>query len=78
VREREDLDERVRLARERLAALEQSLAERGSCRRPLAEQGEQLVLQPSRSMRGASGQLRRRSAIARPRCLLPTLSAAST
>jgi chromosome segregation protein len=48
VREREDLDERVRLARERLAALEQSLAEREGlppAARALAEQGEQLALQ---------------------------------
>ena len=48
VREREDLDARVRLARERLAALEQSLAEREGlppAARALAEQGEQLALQ---------------------------------
>ena len=48
VREREDLDERVRLARERLGALEQSLAEREGlppAARALAEQGEQLALQ---------------------------------
>jgi chromosome segregation protein len=48
VREREDLDARVKLARERLAALEQSLAEREGlppAARALAEQGEQLALQ---------------------------------
>jgi chromosome segregation protein len=47
-REREDLDQRVVLARERLAALEQSLAEREGlppAARALAEQGEQLALQ---------------------------------
>jgi chromosome segregation protein len=48
VREREDLDARVRLARERLTALEQSLAEREGlppAARALAEQGERLALQ---------------------------------
>ena len=48
VREREDLDARVRLARERLTTLEQSLAEREGlppAARALAEQGEQLALQ---------------------------------
>jgi chromosome segregation protein len=48
VREREDLDARVALARERLTALEQSLAEREGlppAARALAEQGERLVLQ---------------------------------
>jgi chromosome segregation protein len=47
-REREDLEARVRLARERLAALEQSLAEREGlppAARALAEEGEQLALQ---------------------------------
>jgi chromosome segregation protein len=48
VREREDLEARVQLARERLAALEQSLAEREGlppAARALAEEGEQLALQ---------------------------------
>ncbi|MGN6798703.1 MAG: chromosome segregation SMC family protein [Gaiellaceae bacterium] len=48
VRERDDLDARVGLARERLAALEQSLAEREGlppAARALAEEGEQLALQ---------------------------------
>jgi chromosome segregation protein len=48
VREREDLDARVELARERLVALEQALAEREGippAARALAEGGEQLVLQ---------------------------------
>jgi chromosome segregation protein len=48
VREREDLEARVRLARERLTALEQSLAEREGlppAARALAEEGEQLALQ---------------------------------
>jgi chromosome segregation protein len=48
VREREDLDARVRLARERLAGLEQSLAEREGlppAARAFAEQGERLALQ---------------------------------
>src|SRR5581483_3334339 len=48
VREHEDLEARVRLARERLAALEQSLAEREGlppAARALAEEGEQLALQ---------------------------------
>ena len=48
VREQEDLEARVRLARERLAALEQSLAEREGlppAARALAEEGEQLALQ---------------------------------
>ncbi len=47
-REQEDVEARVRLARERLAALEQSLAEREGlppAARALAEQGEQLALQ---------------------------------
>ncbi|MDX6450933.1 MAG: chromosome segregation protein [Gaiellaceae bacterium] len=47
-REREDLEARVRLARERLTTLEQSLAEREGlppAARALAEAGEQLVLQ---------------------------------
>jgi len=47
-REREDLEARVRLARERLTALEQSLAEREGippAARALAEEGEQLALQ---------------------------------
>ena len=47
-REREDLEARVSLARERLAALEQSLAEREGlppAARALAEAGEQLALQ---------------------------------
>jgi chromosome segregation protein len=47
-REQEDLEARVRLARERLATLEQSLAEREGlppAARALAEQGEQLALQ---------------------------------
>ena len=48
VRERDDLAARVELARERLAALEQSLAEREGlppAARALAEEGEQLALQ---------------------------------
>jgi len=48
VRERDDLDARVGLARERLTALEQSLAEREGlppAARALAEQGERLALQ---------------------------------
>ncbi|HEV7639886.1 MAG TPA: AAA family ATPase, partial [Gaiellaceae bacterium] len=48
VREREDLEARVSLARERLTTLEQSLAEREGlppAARALAEGGEQLVLQ---------------------------------
>jgi chromosome segregation protein len=48
LREREDLEARVALARERLAALEQSLAEREGlppAARALAEEGEQLALQ---------------------------------
>ncbi|HEY5295050.1 MAG TPA: AAA family ATPase, partial [Gaiellaceae bacterium] len=48
VRERDDLEARVSLARERLAALEQSLAEREGlppAARALAESGEQLALQ---------------------------------
>jgi chromosome segregation protein len=48
MREREDLEARVRLARERLVALEQSLAEREGlppAARALAEEGEQLALQ---------------------------------
>ncbi len=48
VRERDDLEARVRLARERLAGLEQSLAEREGippAARALAEEGEQLALQ---------------------------------
>ncbi len=48
VREQEDLEARVRLARERLLALEQSLAEREGlppAARALAEEGEQLALQ---------------------------------
>ena len=48
VRERDDLRARVELARERLAALEQSLAEREGlppAARALAEEGEQLALQ---------------------------------
>jgi chromosome segregation protein len=48
VREREDLEARVRLARERLTTLEQSLAEREGlppAARALAEEGEQLALQ---------------------------------
>src|SRR5262249_62327593 len=48
VRERDDLDARVKLARERLVALEQSLAEREGlppAARALAEEGEQLALQ---------------------------------
>ncbi len=48
VREQEDLEARVRLARERLIALEQSLAEREGlppAARALAEEGEQLALQ---------------------------------
>ena len=47
-REREDLEARVALARERLTALEQSLAEREGlppAARALAEEGEQLALQ---------------------------------
>jgi chromosome segregation protein len=47
-REREDLEARVRLARERLTTLEQSLAEREGlppAARALAEDGEQLALQ---------------------------------
>jgi chromosome segregation protein len=47
-RERDDLEARVLLARERLAALEQSLAEREGlppAARALAEEGEQLALQ---------------------------------
>ncbi|HTR32718.1 MAG TPA: AAA family ATPase [Gaiellaceae bacterium] len=47
-REHEDLEARVRLARERLAALEQSLAEREGlppAARALAEEGERLALQ---------------------------------
>ena len=48
LRERDDLAARVELARERLVALEQSLAEREGlppAARALAEQGEQLALQ---------------------------------
>jgi chromosome segregation protein len=48
LRERDDLQARVKLARERLAALEQSLAEREGlppAARALAEEGEQLALQ---------------------------------
>ena len=48
VREREDLEARVRLARERLTALEHALAEREGlppAARALAEEGEQLALQ---------------------------------
>src|SRR5262249_30647168 len=48
VRERDDLVARLELARERLAALEQSLAEREGlppAARALAEEGEQLALQ---------------------------------
>jgi chromosome segregation protein len=48
VREQEDLEARVRLAEERLSALEQSLAEREGlppAARALAEEGEQLALQ---------------------------------
>jgi chromosome segregation protein len=48
VRERDDLAERARLARERLTALEQSLAEREGippAARALAEDGERLALQ---------------------------------
>ena len=48
VRERDDLEARVRLAGERLTALEQSLAEREGippAARALAEEGEQLALQ---------------------------------
>ncbi len=47
-RERDDLEARVRLARERLTTLEQSLAEREGippAARALAEEGEQLALQ---------------------------------
>jgi len=47
-RDHEDLEARVRLARERLAALEQSLAEREGlppAARALAEEGERLALQ---------------------------------
>jgi chromosome segregation protein len=47
-REQDDLQARVRLARERLSALEQSLAEREGlppAARALAEEGEQLALQ---------------------------------
>ena len=47
-RERDDLEARVRLARERLVGLEQSLAEREGippAARALAEEGEQLALQ---------------------------------
>ena len=53
VREREDLDARVRLTRERLTALEQSLAEREGlppAARALAEQGEQLVTRDDREV----------------------------
>ncbi|MBA3844546.1 MAG: AAA family ATPase, partial [Actinobacteria bacterium] len=48
LREREDLEARLRLARERLTTLEQSLAEREGlppAARALAEEGEQLALQ---------------------------------
>ena len=48
VRERDDLEARVRLAQERLTGLEQSLAEREGippAARALAEEGEQLALQ---------------------------------
>src|SRR3954454_22057858 len=48
VREREDLEARVRMARERLLSLEQALAEREGippAARALAESGEQLALQ---------------------------------
>ena len=48
LREQEDLDARLRLARERLVGLEQSLAEREGlppAARALAEEGEQLALQ---------------------------------
>ena len=48
VREREDLEARLTLARERLAGLEQALAEREGippAARALAEEGEQLALQ---------------------------------
>ena len=68
VREHEDLEARVRLARERLAALEQSLAEREGlppAARALAEEGEQLALQLLEVEAGhASAPSPRRSAIA--------------
>ena len=68
VREREDLDARVRLARERLTALEQSLAEREGlppAARALAEQGERLALQllevPAGSERSVAAALGHRA-----------------
>ena len=71
VREHEDLEARVALARERLAALEQSLAEREGlppAARALAEEGEQLALQllevdPGRERSVAAALSHRASAI---------------
>ena len=79
VREQDDLDARVRLARERLTALEQSLAEREGlppAARALAEEGEQLALQLLEVARGR-GALRRppRSATA-PRPFSPPIPSA--
>ena len=59
------------LARERLAALEQSLAEREGlppAARALAEQGEQLALSRSTSSRATSARSRPRSGASRPPC----------
>jgi chromosome segregation protein len=71
VREQEDLEARVALARERLAALEQSLAEREGlppAARALAEEGEQLALQllevdPGRERSVAAALSHRASAV---------------
>ncbi len=70
-REQDDLDARVRLAEERLAALEQSLAEREGlppAARAFAEDGEQLALQllevdPGRERSVAAALSHRASAI---------------
>ena len=69
VREQEDLEARLRLSRERLGALEQSLAEREGlppAARALAEEGERLVLQllevESGRERAVAASLRHRAA----------------
>jgi chromosome segregation protein len=71
VREREDLEARVGLAKERLAALDQALAEREGippAARALAEEGEQLALQllevePGRERAVAAALAHRASAV---------------
>jgi chromosome segregation protein len=71
VREREDLEARVGLARERLAGLDQALAEREGlppAARALAEEGEQLALQllevePGRERAVAAALAHRASAV---------------